>query len=451
MRNLLNRRSVAGTVTSIAAAVALLLTGCVSGGGDKASSDEPVAITYWDTETTATRAPVIKQMIADFERANPTIKVTYVGLPSSTYQQKVDTAIATGSTPDVITTTPHDVSNWVAQGVLEPLDARFAAGGWTDKISESMVQTARSFVGDEKLYLAPDGALTNALWLNLGTFKSAGVEVPTTWDEFYAAAKALTHPEENQFGYIFRGGAGMFPQLLCMMYGMSGVTGSFDGVTGFFDADGNSTLNDPRNVVALERYVSLYGNETATGDLTADYVVMTAEFGAGTGAMMSHNLGSYQDNVKALGADNILGLQPFPSEAGPVTEAGFSVTGNAIFKAGKHKDAAWKFIEYFLSPEGNAYWNKEGGQLPSNLEVAKQPWLQAQQPMKAATDALNDPETVVLHEPWYLPEYDSIAKTQLEPEWQKVLQGKLTAKAFLDEAASSFTEAEAAYIERNSK
>jgi len=433
------------------AAVALSLAGCTSGGGAKVSSTNPQMITYWDTETTSTRAPVIKTMIADFEGANPTIKVTYVGLPSSSYQQKVDTAIATGSTPDVITTTPHDVSNWVAQNALEPLDTRFASGGWTDNISPSMVQTARSFVGDGNLYIAPDGALANALWLNLGAFNQAGVKVPTTWDEFFAAAKALTHADKNKFGYVFRGGAGMFPQLLCMMYGQSGVVGTFRGVTGFFDANGTSTLNDPRNVAALERYVSLYGHQTATGDLTADYVAMTAQFGAGTAAMMSHNLGSYQDNAKALGAANILGVQPFPSEAGPVTEAGYSVTGNAIFKASKNKDAAWKFIEYFLSPEGNAYWNKEGGQLPSNLEVAKQPWLQDQQPMKAAIATFSDPKTVVLNEPWYLPEYDSIAKTQLEPEWQKVLQGRLTAKAFLDEAANSFTKAEAAYVKRNPK
>src|SRR5690606_41832564 len=109
-----------------------------------------------------------------------------------------------------------------------------------------------------------------------------GVEVPTTWDEFYAAAEELTHPEENQFGYIFRGGPGMFPQVLDAMYGQSGVSS-------FFDEQGRSPLNEPRNVTALERYVGLFVNQTAQADLTNEYPNMVAHFGSGAGLMLHPN------------------------------------------------------------------------------------------------------------------------------------------------------------------
>ncbi|HLR94514.1 MAG TPA: extracellular solute-binding protein, partial [Jiangellaceae bacterium] len=253
----------------------------------------------------------------------------------------------------------------------------------------------------------------------------------------------LTHPDENQFGYIFRGGPGMFPQVLDAMYGQSGVSS-------FFDDQGNSTLNDPRNVEALERYVGLFGNQTAQADLTNEYTNMTAQFGSGAGAMMHHNIGSYQDHVDNLGEENVLGLQPFPSGEGPVTVSGATVLGQAIFAESEHPDEAWQFIEYFLMPEGNAIWAEESGKIPSNLEVAEQEWIADAQPLQEAIEVLNDPDTQVLREPFYLPEYNAIAKTQLEPLWQEVLQGTMTVQEFLDTAADSYTQAQAEYVERTS-
>lgn len=434
-------------LAAIGAAAVLALSACggtTAGTEDGGSGDGGGEIQFWDTQATPARTAVLKDIIASFEAENPSIKVKYVGLPSSSYQQKVDTAIATGATPDVITSSITDTANMVAQNAMEALDERFDAGSWADKISKSMVETARSVVPDHKLYFAPASGLANTLWVRPELFKADGVEIPKTWDDFFAAAKTLTHAEKNQFGYIFRGGAGMFPQLLDVMYGQSGISS-------FIDENGKSTLNDPLNVKALERYVTLYGNESASSDLTADYTKMIAQFASGAGAMMNHNIGSYQDHVKAFGADNILGLQPFPSDNGKVTVSGATVLGPGIFKASKNKDAAWKFTEYFLSAEGNALWAKGLGYIPANTEVAQQAWIQDAQPLKLAASTLDDPNTQVLHEPFYLPEYNSIAKTKLEPEWQKVLQGNETAQGFLDKAAGMYTDAQAAYDKRTKK
>ncbi|MBZ2196400.1 ABC transporter substrate-binding protein [Occultella gossypii] len=428
---------------AIAAATALVLVPLAAcGGGDgSGDADGVVEIQFWDTQATPARTESLNEIIDLFEAQNPDIRVSYVGLPSDSYEQKVDTAIATGSTPDVITASITDSANWVAQGALAPLDDRFEEGGWPDLISASMVETARSVVPDHQLYFAPDTGLANTMWLNLGILEAEGVAVPTTWDEFYDAAEQLTHPERNQFGYIFRGGAGMFPQVLDAMYGQSGVSS-------FFDDDGNSTLNDPRNVAALERYVGLFGNQTASADLTNEYTNMVAQFASGSGVLMNHNIGSYQDHVEALGAENVLGLQPFPSAGGPVTVSGATVLGQAMFAESEHPDEAWRFIEFFLAPEGNAIWAEQSGKIPSNLEVAEQDWIVEAQPLQAAIAALNDPATQVLREPFYLPEYNAIAKTQLEPMWQAVLQGDMTVQEFLDTAAAAYTEAEASYRER---
>ena len=434
------QRSRKALAVVVCAGLGLGLAACGSSSG---SEDGVVEIDFWDTQATPARTATLEQIIEDFETDNPDIRVNYVGLPSDSYEQKVDTAIATGSTPDVITASITDTANWVAQGALQPLDDRFEDGGWTDQISAPMVETARSVVPDHQLYFAPDTGLANTLWLNVGVLEEEGVAVPTTWDEFYDAAEELTHPEENQFGYIFRGGPGMFPQVLDAMYGQSGV-GSF------FDEQDQSTLNDPRNVAALERYVGLFGNQTAQADLTNEYTNMVAQFGSGAGVMMHHNIGSYQDHVDNLGEENVHGLQPFPSEEGPITVSGATVLGQAMFAESEHPEEAWRFIEHFLAPEGNALWAEESGKIPSNHEVAEQDWIADAQPLQAAIEVLNDPDTQVLREPFYLPEYNAIAKTQLEPLWQEVLQGTMTAQEFLDIAADAYTQAQAEYVERTS-
>ena len=434
------QRSRKALAVVVCAGMGLALAACGSSSG---SEDGVVEIDFWDTQATPARTATLEQIIEDFEADNPNVRINYVGLPSDSYEQKVDTAIATGSTPDVITASITDTANWVAQGALQPLDDRFDEGGWADQISAPMVETARSVVPDQQLYFAPDTGLANTLWLNAGILEEQGVEVPTTWDEFYDVAEELTHPEENQFGYIFRGGPGMFPQVLDAMYGQSGVSS-------FFDEQGQSTLNDPRNVSALERYVGLFGNQTAQADLTNEYTNMVAQFGSEAGVMMHHNIGSFQDHVDNLGEENVLGLQPFPSEEGPITVSGATVLGQAIFAESEHPDEAWAFIEYFLAPEGNALWAEESGKIPSNYEVAEEDWIANAQPLQAAIEVLNDPDTQVLREPFYLPEYNAIAKTQLEPLWQEVLQGSMTAQEFLDVAADAYTQAQAEYVERTS-
>ena len=42
------------------------------------------------------------------------------------------------------------------------------------------------------------------------------------------------------------------------------------GVSTFFREDGSSTLNDPAVIAACEKYVALFGKQTARSDLTAD-------------------------------------------------------------------------------------------------------------------------------------------------------------------------------------
>jgi len=426
---------------SVLAATLLVGTACSSA----PAADQEVTLQWWtsggDPET-ANR--VNGELIKRFEAENPKIKVDLLYLPGDSAEQKISTAVSTGAVPDILDTGIVNVSNLTARDAVEPLDDWFENSEYAKNIPESALANARTADPDGKLYFTPTMGLANVLWYRKDLLKQAGVAEPKSWDDFYAVADEMTDADKGVFGYIIRGGNGFMPQLLDVMYGQSGVSS-------FIDEDGKSTLNDPRNVKALERYVEMYGKDTAKSDLNADYLAMVAQFGSGKGVMFNHNLGSYTDNVKKFGAENVAGVQPFPSEAGPVTVSGQTILGNAIMKGSEHKDQAWKFVDFMMKPENVSYISEELGYIPMSKPVFDDTWVKDRQPLVDAIAVIDDPKTQVLHEPFYLPEYQKIAKVTLQTPWQQVLQGQLSVKKFLDQAADLFTQAEAAYRARNGK
>lgn len=426
-------------VVGVALASVLVMTGCSGASGEKAAAGEDVVLELWDTDTRPERTENLKTLIEMFEKENPDITVNYLGLPTDSYMQKIGTAIATDSTPDLVTPKASDIAALVAQGALEPLDKQFDDGGWNDQISPAMIETSKAAAPDGKLYLTPATSLADVIYYRADWFEEAGLDAPATWDDFYEAAETLTDKSTGQFGYTIRGGAGFFPQFVEMVYPKAGVDT-------FFRKDGTSTLDDPKIIKAAEEYAALYKTSTAESDLTADFKTMVAQFGAGGTAMLSHSIGSYPSHVAALGADAVEGVAPFPSDDGSTILSGWMTTGFGMFKDSEHKEAAWKFLEFTMSEEGNSFWAEKSGYLPGNLEVAKEAWVTENQPMQSALAAAAEPDAVLLQQPYYLPEFNSITTTDLLPEWQRVLQGDLTVKEFLTAAAASLTEAQQEYL-----
>lgn len=125
------------------------------------------------------------------------------------------------------------------------------------------------------------------------------------------------------------------------------------------------------------------------------------------------------------------------------------VDGMGLFKSSKNKDAAWKFIEFATSHDENSKFNKAAGQVPSNNDAAKDAWISEAEPTKLAAAALTDGSTTIVQLPYYLPDWNTISKADNEPNFQKVLNGDMGAKEFLDAVAGQLNEAQAEWTSRN--
>ncbi|HEX6358105.1 sugar ABC transporter substrate-binding protein [Actinophytocola sp.] len=437
-----------GRLVGLAAvAAALVISGCAGPGSDTGAAPEPETadwgdpkgtIEFWDTNANPRLTAKWEELIAAFEKANPDIDVNYVGLPNSSYLQKVQNALATGEIPDVLLI-GNDIASLIAQKALVPLDDAFKESGLPDTVDKSMVETERGNSADRKLYKAPLTALSDVIWYRKDWLAEASIKEPKTYDEFFDAAEKLTNPGSNRFGFAFRGGPGSMPPMIAMTYGVSGVGE-------FFTKEGQATLDSKQNIEAFKRYVGLYGTVSATADISNDYPKIVAAFDGGSAWAMHHNLGSYQDHITALGADKVAGVQPFPNDDGVITATSPAISGLSILADSEKKAAAWKFVEY-MSTTGNSGWSETVGQVPALVEAQGDTWVQQSQPLKAVVETAENSKTQYVRLPTYLPDWGAILKTEMEPDFQAVLQKTMTPEDFLSKYATRFEEALADYKE----
>lgn len=439
MKISIRRSRRAAVAVALGSVLALTATACGDDGsgaaGDKGGEGSGKGeITFWDTNG-GVRTDIWKEIIADFEKANPDIKVKYVGIPAASAQSKYDTAIQGGGLPDVGGVGTAMLAEVAVQGALDPLDGRLKKSALNGELSQNLLDSSRAAGGGDQLYQIPTSSNNGTLWYRTDLFEQAGLDAPTTWAKFYEAADKLTDKGKNKFGFTIRGGEGSIAPALDASFSQAGVTSFWDG--------DKTTVNDPRIVAALEKYVALYKKDTPSADVNNDFTKMVAQWDSGTIGMLSHNLGSYQDHLKALGDKKFRGLPNPTRDDGTRVQISNPVDGLSVFKPGKNKAAAWKFIEFAVSHAENSKYNESAGQIPANTEAAKDAWVQGAEPTKLAAEALNGAGTKIVQLPYYLPDWNTISKADNEPNFQKVLLGKMSAKDFLDLLADQLNKAQA--------
>ncbi|MFJ8695517.1 ABC transporter substrate-binding protein [Streptomyces roseolilacinus] len=438
-------RGRAASAVALTATLALTATACGDDGtgGSGTEGSGKGTITFWDNNG-GVRTAVWQEIIKDFEAKNPDIKVKYVPIPSEDVQSKYDTAIAGGGLPDVGGVGAAYLANMVAQNALDPVGERIEGSSLKGKLVPGMVESVKSAGGrGDEMYSVPTSASNGVVYYRTDLFKAAGLPAPTTWDAFYAAAGKLTDAKNNKFGYTIRGGSGSIAQALDAMYGQSGITEFWKG--------DKTTVNDPKNVAALGKYVGLYKKATPEADVNNDFKKMNAQFDSGSIAMMNHNLGSYTDHVKALGTDKFAGIPNPVGPGGVRVQVSNPVDGLGLFRTSENKAAAWKFIEFAVSHESNSKWNESAGAIPSNTDAAGDAWMNKAQATKLGAQALTDGSTKIVQLPYYLPDWNKISKSENEPNFQKVLLGAMTPKEFLDNLAKQLNEAQAEWNEQLKK
>ncbi|MDX2811710.1 extracellular solute-binding protein [Streptomyces sp. NPDC001902] len=415
------RRGIAAT--ALVAALGLAATAC---GGDDGGSDKaggPVTITWWDTSNATNEAPTYKALIADFEKANPKIKVTYVNVPFDQAQNKFQTAAGSKGAPDVVRAEVGWTASWAKSQFLAPLDGTPALADQGD-INPSLLKQAQY---EGKTYGAPIVTDTLALMWNKELLKKAGFDkAPATWDELKAVAKAVKAKDKVD-GFWLR--ADSYYELPFL----------FGEGTDMVDAAAKKiTINSPEAVKAVDTSKSVLA---APGvhklDVTADsYAHMQDAFVNGKVAMIVQGPWELTNIYKgaAFSDKANLGISSVP--AGSTGKAGAPTGGhNLAVYAGSdkaHQEAAQKFVGWMTSGETQAKIALKNGTLPTRTsaytaEVKAAPGVAEFQDILANV-ARPRPE---------LPEYSSLF-ADFNTGLTNVLQGKTGTQQGLDATADAY-------------
>ena len=177
-----SRAQILHTGLLVAAVALTLATGC------RASSAGDTVLRFW---AMGREGEVVTQLLPEFERAHPGIRVRVQQLPWSAAHEKLLTAFAGDATPDVCQLGNTWIPEFVALGALERLDRYTEAS--------SVVQPSDYFSGiwDTNqvaggLYGIPWYVDTRLLFYRRDILEQAGFSAPpVSWPEWTAALAAI--------------------------------------------------------------------------------------------------------------------------------------------------------------------------------------------------------------------------------------------------------------------
>lgn len=352
---------------------------CLAGCG-ASRTKAPVEIVYW-TGWSSHEFDVQQELVDEFNRQHPDIRVRLLSQFGNSGYQKVRIAFAGGSTPDVMSTVWADeLASYAKRGVLHPLDDDLKGSG-RDFDREFVPGLVNTLKVDGKVYGLAATSNTQFIVYNKTLFQKAGItKIPTTVDELDRAAKACT--VVNSDGTFAR--YGFRPANLTLMaYTFGGKW--FDPVTK------RITANDPHNVAALkwmasysknydlkriQTFQATFGSETTpNGPFFVGKIAMW-----GTGEWAGEFLHRYAPDI-----DYGYFANPAPADGNRnATYAGGSVF--VIPEACKHKAEAWEFLNWFTSPYAVKKFCTKIKNIPPLKSVGMEPEFQKDPLMKFAVN-----------------------------------------------------------------
>ena len=346
-------------------ALALGVTACSSGSTTSSGGGATGAgatLTYWASNQ-GTSLDNDKQVLTPVLNAftkQTGVKVNLEVIGWNDLQTRIQTAITSGSGPDVLNIGNTWASSLQATGAFLPYDsAAMTAIGGKDKFVKAALDTG-GMAGQDPTSV-PLYGLAYGLYYNKAMFKAAGLNPPTTWEDMVAAAKKLTVPAKQRYGFSLA--AGSYTENVHFAF----INGSQNGGE-WFDAAGKPTFTSDQNVQGVLRYLDLMQTDKVVNPSNAQYDNGTKavnDFASGKVAMILNQNNADNSIVSNGMKSSEYGVVPFPSPSGGQKIATFIAGINlSVMKTTKSKDAALSFVKYMTSAETQKTLDKPFAALP---------------------------------------------------------------------------------------
>ncbi|MFI6697558.1 sugar ABC transporter substrate-binding protein [Streptomyces sp. NPDC050509] len=335
----------------IAVALAFGITACGGSGGGDVAADAKQTITVW---AMGAEGEKLAEVAEEYTEAHPnvTVKVTPVGWDVA--HQKLVSAAAAGTLPDVAQMGGSYLGEFAELGVLEPVDTKtfdekdFFPSGWQQGEVDGQAYGVPWYVDTRVLYYRTDLA------------EKAGIDkAPATWKELRDLATAYQQKAGTKWGLSIQpSGLDTVQNFYSFLYSAGGE---------IVDDKGEAVIDSPQAVRALKEYGSYFDKGLSNKSVQPGYDVVK-DFGNGRVPMFFG--GPWHVTLLNEGQPQIAGkwaVANVPADASSVSMAGGSSL--VISKDSEHKAAATRFITYLTDTKGQADWYKRTKDLPANTSA----------------------------------------------------------------------------------
>ena len=366
-----------------------LMAGCAPTAG-KAE----VVVNFW---AMGAEGEVVQQMLPEFERRHPGVRVKVQQLPWTAAHEKLLTAYAGDATPDIAQMGNTWMPEMAALKALEPLDARIK--------TSTVVQPADYFDGIWNTNVMAHQTLgvpwyvdTRLLYYRRDLLAAAGFDAPPAdwdaWRRMMRAIKARARPGQ----YAIYLPVNEFDPLLALALQQDAPLLQGGGRFGHFGG--------PDFLRALGFYSEMFREGWAPQLSNNQMANVWTEFGRGTFVFYISgpwNIGEFKRRLPPELKDAWMTAPlPGPHGAGASTAGGSSLV---VFKQSRHKKEAWALIEYLSAPEQQLRFYALTGNLPPRRSSWQDPTLAGDAHARAFRDQL-----------------ERVKPSPAVPEWERIAQ-----------------------------
>lgn len=360
------------SLLALALCATLAVTGCGSGSGSSSSGPVKLLVFGAPEELAAYRT-----LIDAYQGARPGERVQLIEASDrKDLLARLATSVAGGAPPDVFLMNYRFYGQFAAKGVVEPLDERIADSTLDPADYYPVAMTA--FTWDGAQLCLPQNVSSLAVYYNRTLFTRYGVPEPKagwTWNDLVGTATAMTRDDR---GVVIKGTEAEGAARLPAVHGL-GVEPSIIRLAPLVWSNGGEIVDDPARPTRLaldspaarEALKNLVDLRLAYGVVPSDAEVEAEDdesrFLNGRLAMLMTSRRATTNFRTITGFD--WDVAPLPVYRQPVgvlhSDAYCMTTGS------KNKDAAWRFMEYAMSADGQRIIAATGRTVPSHVEVSR--------------------------------------------------------------------------------
>ncbi|MFL6674104.1 MAG: sugar ABC transporter substrate-binding protein [Massilia sp.] len=348
-----------------AAALACLLSACTR------HESGPVVLRFW---AMGREGEVVRELLDDFERTHPDIRVEVQQLPWTSAQEKLLTAFAGDVTPDLCQLGNTWISQFAALGSLAPLQSYVGRPGGVpaDDYFQGIWESNR--IG-ASLYGVPWYVDTRLIYYRRDLLAQAGfAAAPVDWAEWTRVLAALKRRSPRDYGILLP--LNEFEPLLALaLQQQTPLLRDGDRYGNFRSAEFRRTL---------QFYVDMFRNKWSPAVSNTQISNVWDEFAKGYYSFYISgpwNIGEFKRRLPADKQD-IWMTAPLPGPTGP----GASSAGGSslvVFERSRHKNEAWQVIDYLSQPSVQHRFYEMTGNLPprrsawNDRQLANDPYVAA--------------------------------------------------------------------------